>query len=149
MPIIDDIERDFKEAMKARNEQAVSALRMVRSAAKNKQIDAGRPLTDEDAALLLKTLLKQYRDALVDFTEAGRTDLAAAQQAEIELLERYLPAAMTEAEIEVIAHRVIAESPVRDFGRIMGTVMKEVGGQADGNAVRSVVERLLTASSES
>jgi uncharacterized protein YqeY len=149
MPIIDDIERDFKEAMKARNEQVVSALRMVRSAAKNKQIDAGRPLTDEDATLLLKTLLKQYRDALTDFTEAGRTDLAAAQRAEIELLERYLPAAMTEAEIEVIARRVVEASPVRDFGRVMGLVMKEVGGQADGNAVRSVVERLLAASSAS
>lgn len=144
MTIIDRIDQDLKEAMKAKNESVVSALRLARSAFKNKQIDLGREMTDDDAAAVLRTLLKQYRDALADFTNAGRTDLAERQSAEIALIERYLPAGLSEAEIEAIGKKVVDSIPApRDFGRVMGAVMKEVAGRADGNAVRSVVERLL------
>lgn len=147
MTILEHIEQDLKEAMKAKNEAVVSTLRMARSAFKNKQIDVGHELSDEETSAVLRTLVKQYRDALSDFQSAGRTDLAEKQTAEIELLERYLPAGISEQDIETLTKNVLAglgDGP-KDFGRVMGLVMKEVAGRADGNAVRAVVQKLLSA----
>lgn len=145
MSTIERIDQDLKEAMKAKNEAVVSTLRLARSSFKNKQIDLGHELTDEEAAGVLRTLVKQYRDALTDFQAAGRADLVEKQSAEIELLERYLPAGISEAEIEEIAKKVITDNGAagKDFGRLMGAVMKDVAGRADGNTVRTVVQRLL------
>lgn len=145
MTLLEQIDRDTKEAMKARNETVVSTLRMVRAAFKNKQIDFGHELTDEEAAGVMRTMVKQYKDALADFESAGRTDLAKKQKSEIELIERYLPAQLGDDEIEKMATAVIAETgaTVKDMGRVMGAVMKQVAGRADGNAVRAVVQRLL------
>jgi uncharacterized protein YqeY len=146
MTINERIDHDLKEAMKAKNDAVVSTLRMVRSATKNKQIDLGHELSDDDAGAVVRTLVKQYKDALSDFTSAGRTDLAEKQKAEIELLERYLPASISDAEIEAIATKVIAESgsTAKDFGKAMGLVMKEVAGRADGNSVRTIVQKILS-----
>ena len=145
MSFVEQLDQDVKEAMKAKNESVLSALRLVRSAIKNKQIDLGHPLTDAEAQAVLKTLVKQYRDALVDFTTAGRTDLMEKQQAEITLLEKYLPAQMSEAEIEVIVQKVITDlqATPKDMGRVMGTAVKEVAGRADGSLVKAAVEKLL------
>ena len=145
MSFVEQLDQDVKEAMKAKNESVLSALRLVRSAIKNKQIDLGHPLEDVEAQAVLKTLVKQYRDALVDFTTAGRTDLMEKQQAEITLLEKYLPAQMSEAEIEAIVQKVIAElqATPKDMGRVMGLSVKEVAGRADGSLVKAAVEKLL------
>ncbi len=146
MPTISErIENDLKEAMKAKAEARLSALRMVRAAIKNKQIDLGHPLTDEEATAVMRTMIKQYKDALADFTAAGRGDLAEKQQAEITLIESYLPAQLGEAQIEEAAKAVIAEmnATVSDMGKVMGATMKKLAGQADGLAVKAVVERLL------
>jgi len=139
------IENDLKEAMKAKAEARLSTLRMVRAALKNKQIDLGHPLTNEEAVAVMRTMIKQYRDALTDFTAAGRTDLADKQRAEIELIEAYLPAQLGEAQIEEAAKTVIAEmnATASDMGKVMGATMKKLAGQADGTAVKAVVERLL------
>jgi len=139
------IENDLKEAMKAKAEDRLSTLRMVRAALKNKQIDLGHPLTNEEAVAVMRTMIKQYRDALTDFTAAGRTDLADKQRAEIELIEAYLPAQLGEAQIEEAAKTVIAEmnATASDMGKVMGAIMKKLAGQADGAAVKAVVERLL------
>ncbi len=139
------IEADTKEAMKAKQEAVVSALRLVRSVIKNKQIELSHELSDEEATAVLRTLVKQYKDALADFTSAGRTDLVERQTAEIELLERYLPAGLSAAEIDALVQGSVAElrATVKDAGRVMGVVMKEVAGRADGNAVRASVERVL------
>lgn len=146
MPTISErIENDLKEAMKAKAEARLSALRMVRAAIKNKQIDLGHPLTDEEATAVMRTMIKQYKDALADFTAAGRGDLAEKQQAEITLIESYLPAQLGEAQIEEAAKAVIAEmnATVSDMGKVMGATMKKLAGQANGLAVKAVVERLL------
>ena len=145
MSLVEQLDQDVKEAMKAKNESVLSALRLVRSAFKNKQIDLGHPLTESEAQAVLKTLVKQYRDALVDFTTAGRTDLMETQQTEIALLEKYLPAQMSEAEIEPIVQKIIADlqATPKDMGRVMGLAVKEVAGRADGTAVKTVVEKLL------
>lgn len=146
MPTINErIDNDLKEAMKAKAEAQLSTLRMVRAALKNKQIDLGHPLTDEEAMAVMRTMIKQYKDALADFTAAGRADLADKQKAEIALIESYLPAQMGEAQIEEAAKAVIAEmnATVSDMGKVMGATMKKLAGQADGTAVKAVVERLL------
>jgi hypothetical protein len=143
--IPETIENDLKEAMKAKAEARLSALRLVRAALKNKQIDLGHPLTDEEATAVMRTMVKQYKDALADFNSAGRKDLAEKQQAEISLIESYLPAQMGEAQIEEAAKAAIAElnATPSDMGKVMGATMKKLAGQADGTAVKAVVERLL------
>ncbi|MFA5185900.1 MAG: GatB/YqeY domain-containing protein [Patescibacteria group bacterium] len=146
MPTISqNIEGDLKEAMKAKNESALSTLRMVRAAFKNKQIDVGHDLTDDEATAVMRTMVKQYKDALNDFRNAGRTDLADKQAKEIELIEHYLPAMMSEAQVEELAKAVISEmnATLSDTGKVMGAVMKKAAGQADGTVVRNVVEKLL------
>lgn len=145
MTLVERIQSDTTAAMKARNESALSALRLAVTALKNKQIDLGHPLTDDEARQVIKTMVKQYGDALADFEKAGRADLATKQKAEIELLNAYLPAQMSEAEIEPIAKKIIADlgATQKDGGRVMGAIMKEIAGRADGNAVKAVVSKLL------
>ncbi|MBI4139200.1 GatB/YqeY domain-containing protein [Candidatus Uhrbacteria bacterium] len=146
MPLAQQIEEELKQAMKAKDELMLSTLRMVRSSLKNKQIDIQRELADDDVVAVLKTMVKQYRDALADFEKAGRTDLAEKQKQEIAVLERYLPAPMAIGELEPLCARIIAEETATsaDVGKVMGRVMKEVGGRADGNTVRAIVQRLLS-----
>jgi uncharacterized protein len=149
MTIAERIEADLQSAMKQKNELELSVLRLVRSAFKNKQIDLGHPLTDDEAQAVVKTLQKQYQDALVDFEHAGRKDLADRQIAELVVVKRYLPEAMPPEELERAVKDVLLASSFTspaDIGKAMGAVMKAVGGRADGNAVRAVVQRLLTPS---
>jgi uncharacterized protein YqeY len=145
MSTIERIDADLKEAMKAKNEATLSTLRLVRSALKNKQIDLQHELSEDDVVAVIRTMVKQYRDALADFSASGRQDLVDKQTAEIVLLERYLPAAMPETELTMICERIIKEqnATVKDMGKIMGLVMKEVNGRADGTTVRNIVQKLL------
>lgn len=144
--LTDRIDHDLKEAMKARNESVLSALRLVHAAFKNKQIDLmGTEMSEEDATAVLRTMVKQYKDALADFEAAGRTDLAEKQKAEIEIIERYLPAPLSDAEIEAACTAVIAEmnATQKDMGKAMGAIMKRLGGRADGNTVRTILQKHL------
>jgi len=146
MSITEQIDHDLKEAMKAKNEPVVSTLRLARSALKNKQIDVMHALEDAEETAVLRMMVKQYKDALADFTSAARTDLADKQAAEIELLERYLPKGLSDAQIEEIVNAVLAENAeMKDAGKIMGAVMKQVEGRADGNTVRAIVQKRLSA----
>ncbi|MBU1348861.1 GatB/YqeY domain-containing protein, partial [Patescibacteria group bacterium] len=122
MTLIERIESDLKEAMKAKEELTLSTLRLMRSALTNKRIELMHDLTEEDVVSVLRSMVKQYRDALVDFTAGGRQDLVDHQQAEIAIIERYLPAAMPEAELEAICRRVVEESgaTAKDMGKVMG-----------------------------
>ncbi|MFA5935878.1 MAG: GatB/YqeY domain-containing protein [Patescibacteria group bacterium] len=146
MTILEQIDVELKEAMKAKNESVLSTLRMVRSALKNKQIDVQHDLSDDEVVAVIRTMAKQYRDALADFTAAGRQDLVDKQTEEIVLLERFLPAAMPEAELAAVCERIIKEqnATMKDMGKIMGLVMKEVDGRADGTTVRNIVQKLLS-----
>ncbi|MEK7115908.1 MAG: GatB/YqeY domain-containing protein [Patescibacteria group bacterium] len=145
MTLIARIEADTISAMKSKDEGRLSALRMVRAALKNKLIEIGHTLSDDEAQQVIRTMVKQYTEALADFTSAGRTDLAEKQQKEIDLLKEYLPAQMPEEEIEMIARKIIAaqNAAQKDMGRVMGAVMKEVAGRADGNAVKALVQKIL------
>lgn len=137
------IEQDFKTAMKAKDEVALSTLRLVRTALKNKQIEVMHELDESEVQAVLKTMIKQYQDAVSDFTNAGRQDLVERQQKEIDLILKYLPPAMSAEELESVVRTALKDLDTKEFGKAMGLAMKAVGGRADGNDVRLIVQRIL------
>lgn len=144
MSIILELDQDFKNAMKSKDEVALSTLRLVRTALKNKQIDVQHELSEAEVQVVLKTMIKQYQDALADFTTAGRQDLVERQQKEIDLIIKYLPPSLSDEEVETIVKEALAGTDIKEMGKAMGIVMKIVNGRADGNQVRSIVQRLLS-----
>ncbi len=148
MTILERVDQDFKGAMRAKDDLALSVLRLLRTALKNKQIELMHDLADTEAQAVLKTMVKQYSEALADFRSAGRLDLAERQAREIDLLSKYLPPSMPPEELERLVREALAEQAVTDVGRAMGIAMKAVQGKADGAEVRRVVEKLLGGSGQ-
>lgn len=146
MGLFQQIEAEVKEAMKAKQEVVLSTLRLARTALKNRQIDLQHELSDDEVLAVMRTMVKQYRDALNDFLKAGRQDLVERQRLEIEVLERYLPVPLTDVEIETLCREQIdaLQATPQDMGKVMGAVLKKAEGKADGARVRSIVERLLS-----
>lgn len=144
MSTFQQIEQDFKDAMKQKDELRLSVLRLVRSELKNKQIELGKELDEKDVQAVLKRMIKQYQDALSDFSNAGRRDLVEKQQAEIDIVSGYLPEALPKEEIEKIVKAALDKSGETDFGKAMGIAMKAVDGRADGGDVREIVQRLIS-----
>ena len=124
MPLIDQIQKDIVEAMKARDEQRLSCLRMVKTALKNKEIDKMSPLDDKESQQVLATLIKQRKDSVEQFTKGGRQEMADKEAAEIKLIEAYLPKAAGEEEIAAGVRAAIAEMSPAPTMKDMGTVMK-------------------------
>lgn len=140
MTILERIEADFKEAMKAKDELALSVLRLVRTSLKNKQIDLGHAPDQTETEQVLRTMIKQYQDALSDFSAAGRQDLVERQQKEIDLIAAYLPPPLSSEELRKIVYDALAASEIKEVGRAMGVAMKAVNGRADAKDVRPLVE---------
>lgn len=140
------IQGDLADAIRARAETRKSALRMLIAAIKNTEIEARRPLDDDGVVAVIQKQVKQRRESIVEFEKGRRPDLVAKEQAEIEVLEVYLPAQASREEIEAAARRVVAETGAagpRDVGKVMPALMKEFAGRADGRAVNEVVRGLL------
>jgi uncharacterized protein YqeY len=138
---------NMKEAMKSKNSATLSTLRLLRSALKNKQIDVQHELNDEEVLGVVKTQVKQLKDGLDSFVSAGREDLAQAARAELVVLEAYLPAQMSDEQLEGIIKGVMEQTGAKskqDMGKVMGIVMKTVADGADGARVKQMVERLLS-----
>ena len=130
--------------MRAKDELRLSVLRLIRSELKNKQIEIGKELDEKDVQAVLKKMIKQYQDALSDFSNAGRQDLVEKQQAEIDVVSAYLPPALPKEELEKIVKEAVEKSGETDFGKAMGAAMKAVDGRADGGDVREIVQRLIS-----
>ncbi|MDD3487271.1 MAG: GatB/YqeY domain-containing protein [Candidatus Moranbacteria bacterium] len=144
------IEAELKSALKSGEKEKAGVLRFLISAIKNFQIEAKKKdkqhLPDEDIITVVKRQVKQRKDSIAEFEKAGRTDLVEKEQAELSVLEQYLPAQMDEAKIREIVKAKKSELNISDksgFGRLMGAVMGELKGQADGDAVKKVVEEEL------
>lgn len=139
---------DYKEAMKAHDTLRKSTLNFARAAIKQVEVDTRKELTDEEIIPILSKQVKMRRDALAEFGEAGRQDLADAYKAEIEVLSEYLPEQLTEEEIQAIvaeaADTLGIEGGKQNMGKLMGAVMPKVKGLADGNTVKEIVEKFLT-----
>jgi len=137
------IEQDYKEAFKGKKEIEVAALRMLRSALKNLAIDKKtKSLSDEDVVSVIKKELKKRQDSIESFKQAGRDDLLSKEQAEVSALEKYMPAMLSEEEVEKIIDQVIA-SGQNNFGLVMKEVMAQTKGQADGKLVTEKVKQKL------
>lgn len=145
---------DIKNAMRAKNELKLSVLRMLSSAIHNKEIEkrakTGKEeeLGEEEIVAAIRTEVKKRRDAIQEFEKGNRKDLADKESAELKILEKYLPQELPDEEIEKIVKEVVAglgEVTVKDFGRVMGEVMKRVKGQASGDRVSGAARKALPA----
>lgn len=146
--LTEQITNDMKEAMKAQDAARLSTLRMLKSALKNKQIDLMHELSDDEAMAVIKTQIKQLKDASETFAAAGRAETVEANAKEIAVLEAYLPAQMDDAALTAIVKEAVAASGASskaDQGKAMGAAMKAVAGRADGSRVKAIVESLLAA----
>lgn len=146
----DTVKHDAQAAMKARDDVRLRTLRSAMAAFTNELVATGRKptenLSDDEAYAVLKRLAKQRREASEQFEAGSRTDLADREKEELAVLEEYLPAQAPREDIERIARTKMEEMGITDknkMGHLMGAIMKELGGNADGNEVRQVVESLL------
>lgn len=139
---------DLKTAMKAKDQQSLRGVRAIKSALLLAKTDgSGKELTEADEIKLVQKLVKQRQDSLKIYEEQGREDLAVTEREEIEVLERYLPQQMNEAELEKLVADVIAKtgaSSMKDMGKVMGMANKEAAGRADGKTISATVKKLLT-----
>ena len=135
--------------MKAREELRLSVLRMTKAALKNKQIELGKPLDDAQATAVLRTLVKQRHDSVEQFRKGGREDLATKEEQEIKILETYLPAAASEADIDAAVAAALDETgaaSAQDMGKVMKVAMAKLAGKnADGKRVSEKVRAKLGA----
>ncbi|HME01275.1 MAG TPA: GatB/YqeY domain-containing protein [Terriglobia bacterium] len=147
MPLVEQIEKDLVAAMKSREELKLSVLRMTKSALKLKQVEQGKPLDDAAAVAVLRTLVKQRHDSVEQFRKGGREDLASKEEAEIKILEGYLPAAASDEEIDAAVSAAIAETgamTAKDVGKAMKAAMAKLAGKnADGKRVSEKVRAKL------
>lgn len=148
--MIEQIQKDITTAMKARDEQRLSCLRMVKSALQNRQIEKMAPLDDAESQQVLSTLIKQRKDSIEQFTKGGRQEMADKEAAEIGIIETYLPKAAGADEITAGVKAVIAElgSPptMKDMGSVMKAAMArfaEAGMRVDGKVVSEAVKKEL------
>jgi len=137
---------DMKAAMKSGDKVRLGAIRMLRSALKDKEIELIRPLTEEDVVAVIAKLIKQRKDAASQYSDAGREELAEKELAEVTVFEAYLPEQMSEAEVEAVVKQAIAESGaegMKDMGKVMGVIRPKLQGKADMGLVSSLVKQLL------
>lgn len=149
MRLTDKVNADITTAMKAKDAVRLSSLRMMKAAIMNKNVEKGRDLEDAEVLQVLASLVKQRRDSIEQFSQAGRTDLVAKETAELAVLEEYLPPAASAADIDAAVAAAIAETgatSAKDIGKVMKAVMPRLAGKnADGRVVNESVRRTLGA----
>ena len=137
----------MKTAMKAKDTVALESLRAIKSALLLAQTSGGGDLTEDDEIKLVQKLVKQRKDSAAIFTEQGRTDLAEPELAQVAVIEQFLPEQLTEEEIEKVVVQTIeatGASGMKDMGKVMGIVSKELAGQADGKTISTIVKNKLS-----
>ena len=139
MTLAEQIEKDLVASLKAKEELKLSVLRMTKAALMNKKIELGKPVGDTDAIAVLRLLLKQRRDSVEAFRKGGREEAAQKEEAEIRILEAYMPAAASEADIEAAIAAALTETgatSAEDFGKVMKAAMAKLAGKnPDGKRV--------------
>jgi len=147
MSLKDKLTEDLKQALREGDERRKSAIRLAMAAIRNAEIEKRRELDDGELLQIIAKEVKQRRDSIAEFTKAGRQDLIDQEKAELEVLLAYLPRQMTREEIEEAARRVIQEvgaTGLSQMGKVMGRLMPQVKGRADGRLVSEVVRALLS-----
>jgi len=146
MTLRERIQGDLKSALKAGQKDAVRTLRMLEAALKNKQIELRRPLEDAEVVQAIQGGIKQRRDSIAQYEKGGRPDLVAQEQAEADVLTGYLPAQLTDAELDALVQAAIAEvgaTGPKDLGAVMKRVMAQAAGRAEGGRINALVRARL------
>jgi len=146
MGLRETIDTDIKHALKSGAKDQLSTLRMLSAALKNKQIDKRRTLTDEEVAETVRSLIKQRRDSIEQFSKGGRQDLVDKETAEVAVLEVYLPQQMSREELEMMVRDAVTQTGAqgaKDMGKVMKALIPVVAGRADGKLLSELVKHAL------
>src|SRR6266851_1539103 len=144
--LTEQIRAHLTESMKARTAERTSTLRMLQSALKNEQISVGHDLSDEEAMAIIRKGIKQRQDSVEQFTKGNRPELAAKEQAEMEILKAYMPPELSDAELESGLREIVASTGAqskKDLGKVMKEATAKYKGRVDGKKIQEVVSRLL------
>ena len=146
MSLKETLNNDIKTAMKAKDKATLAVLRMIKTAVQAAEIDKKEELNAEEELTILAREAKQRRESLAEFVKAGRDELVAKTEAEIEIVERYLPKQLSVEEVKEVIATVaekIGATTQKEFGKLMGAVMQELKGKADGNVIKEQVKAHL------
>ena len=146
MSLVEKIQQDMKTAMKERDRARLGALRMLSAALKNGEIEAGRPLTEDEEHVVLRRQLKQREESAEAFRRAGREERAASESAEAEIVREYLPEPLSPGELQEIVDRAMRDtgaSGMKDMGIVMGRAMTLAEGRAEGRELAALVRDRL------
>lgn len=149
MDLFSQVSADIVSAMKARDKVSLEALRNIKKVFLEAKTAPGAndTLSDADAVRIMQKLVKQGKDSAAIYTEQGRADLAEAELAQVAVIERYLPKALSEEELTAALSEIIAQvgaSSPRDMGKVMGIASKQLAGKAEGSAIAAKVKELLS-----
>ena len=147
MTLKERITEDMKAAMRASDKERLSTIRMVQAAIKQREVDERITLDDAQVIAVLEKMVKQRKESITQFEQGGRPDLADKEKAEIALLTNYLPAQLSEAEVDALIKEAIAASgaaSVKDMGKVMGLVKAQAAGRADMGAVSARIKAALS-----
>lgn len=147
MSLLERLNSDMKQAMRDKDKEKLSVIRMVKSTLQNEAIKLGKDLSEDEELTVLSRELKQRKDSLQEFDKAGREDLVHKLQAEIKIVEHYMPEQLSEEEITAIVKQTIADvnaSSKAEIGKVMGALMPKVKGKADGSLVNRIVQQHLS-----
>jgi uncharacterized protein len=143
--IFDQINDDFKTAMRAKDELAVGALRILKSEMKNAEIEKGAALTEEEILKVVAKKVKQHKDSIESFKSGARQDLVEHEEKQMAILAKYLPQQMGEDEVRALVKAVVSETGAKqsDFGKVMKEVLARAKGQTDGSVVSKIAKEEL------
>lgn len=150
MPLKDRITEDMKAAMRARETERLGTIRMIQAAIKQREVDERITLDDTQVLAVLEKMIKTRKESLAQFESGGRADLAAKERSEIELLQTYLPARLSPAELDELVKTAVTETgaaSIKDMGKVMALVRQRAAGQADMGEVGAKVKAALGAES--
>jgi uncharacterized protein YqeY len=138
---------DMKSAMKAKDSATLKAVRMIVEAIKQKEVDTREELDDQGILAVIQKMVKQRKDSIDQFTQAGRGDLVAVEEAELKVINLYMPKQLSENEIESVVDQVISQtgaSGMQDMGKLMGVLKAELSGKADMGTVSNIIKSKLS-----
>ena len=147
MTLKERLTEDMKSAMKGAEKQRLSTIRMAQAAIKQREVDERITLDDAQVLAVLEKMIKQRKESIVQFEQGGRTDLAAQERAEIELLQTYMPAQLSPADLDTLIRDAIAATgavSVKEMGKVMAIVKSKAAGRADMGAVSARIKAALS-----
>ncbi len=146
MPLKEQLNADLKTAMKEKAQTRLTTIRQIRATVTNREIELHKELDEAEVVQVITTLVKQHKDSIEQFAKGGRADLVAKEEAELRVLEAYLPKQLSEAELCVVvqeAIRTLNATSIKEMGAVMKSVMSQVQGQADGKLINQLVKQFL------